>query len=275
MPSRSVRLRHRARICGWCGVLDGADLFCAGPLRQSWQDRKSRGRRAWPCSEARLRLPLPHAKQVRPIEQCVGGFLGAVVGLAGLARWVGLAGLAPWWCGGLDGANLFCAGPLRQPWQDRKAGAEKHGPVRAQRYDCRHPTQTESAPSSMGWAASGERWLGWRGWLGGWGGEVGSWWCGVLDEANLFCAGPLRQPWQDRKAGAEKHGPVRAQRYDCRHPTQNKSAPSSSWHRKVRVSSGRHCCRSRVVGLAGLAPRISRRIYSCGRLRRLLTLAAI
>ncbi|MBM7776038.1 hypothetical protein JOD54_006242 [Actinokineospora baliensis] len=42
-------------------VLRGAPaLPVAGP--QSW------GRRAWPCPRRTLRLPLPHAKQVRPIE---------------------------------------------------------------------------------------------------------------------------------------------------------------------------------------------------------------
>ncbi|MBM7771472.1 hypothetical protein JOD54_001676 [Actinokineospora baliensis] len=97
----------------WCGGLDGANLFCAGPLRYPWQDRKSRGRKAWPCSEARLRAPLPHAKQVRPIEQLAprgpsvqwsaplsesGGRGGTgcsecpVVGLAGLARRAGFRG---------------------------------------------------------------------------------------------------------------------------------------------------------------------------------------
>ncbi|GAA3001906.1 hypothetical protein GCM10010483_53660 [Actinokineospora diospyrosa] len=43
----------------------------------------------------------------------------------------------------------------------------------------------------------------------------------------MFCVGPLRHPWQNRKAGAQKQALPREQRYGCRPPTQNKSAPSS------------------------------------------------
>ncbi|GAA3013373.1 hypothetical protein GCM10010483_67790 [Actinokineospora diospyrosa] len=42
--------------------------------------------------------------------------------------------------------DLFCAGPLRHPWQDRKAGAEKTGPVRYRRYGCRPPHTKQVHP---------------------------------------------------------------------------------------------------------------------------------
>ncbi|GAA2975063.1 hypothetical protein GCM10010483_18940 [Actinokineospora diospyrosa] len=62
----------------------------------------------------------------------------------------------------------------------------------------------------------------------------------------MFCVGPLRHPWQDRKAGAEKHGPVRYRRYGCRPPTQNKSAPSSR-----PGTSDSDCPRAEQVGWGG------------------------
>ncbi|GAA2996162.1 hypothetical protein GCM10010483_46120 [Actinokineospora diospyrosa] len=37
----------------------------------------------------------------------------------------GNIGPDPRQCEKLDGVDLFCAGPLRHPWQDRKAGAQK------------------------------------------------------------------------------------------------------------------------------------------------------
>ncbi|MBM7775681.1 hypothetical protein JOD54_005885 [Actinokineospora baliensis] len=95
-----------------------------------------------------------------------------------------------------------------------------------------------------------------------------------LDVVDLFCVGPLRRPWQDRKAGAEKRGPVRAEtlRTPLPHTKQvhhiEQLAPATSecpvvasWPRgrvvelapELRVSSGRQCRRSRVVVLAPAA----------------------
>ncbi|MBM7771034.1 hypothetical protein JOD54_001238 [Actinokineospora baliensis] len=68
---------------------------------------------------------------------------------------------------GSMGRTWFARGPCATRGRTAKAGAEKHGPAARQGYGHRHPTQTKSAPSSIGWAASWERWLGWRGWLGG------------------------------------------------------------------------------------------------------------
>ncbi|MBM7775231.1 hypothetical protein JOD54_005435 [Actinokineospora baliensis] len=161
---------------------------------------QSRGRKAWPCSEATLRLTSPHTKQVHPIEQ-----------------------LAPATSGGGGGAG---------------------------------------GVGSVGWV--------WVGQLGGWAGGLARWvgrlrlrhrdpvreFRALLDVVDLFCAGPLRQPWQDRKAGAEKHGPAARRRYGCRPPTQYRSTPSSRWHQRLRVSSGRLRRRGRAAGMAPPAPSV-------------------
>ncbi|MBM7770215.1 hypothetical protein JOD54_000419 [Actinokineospora baliensis] len=109
--------------------LDAVDLFCVGPLRQPWQDRKSRGRKAWPCSEARLRLTSPHTKQVHPIEQ-----LAPATPSVQWLLWVGWLGGLGWhqrlpsvqWlamrsgrAGGRDGAGRAGrAGRRRRPARD-------------------------------------------------------------------------------------------------------------------------------------------------------------
>ncbi|GAA3006904.1 hypothetical protein GCM10010483_59790 [Actinokineospora diospyrosa] len=50
-----------------CDKLDGANLFCAGPLQHPWQNRKAGAQKqALPLTT--LRVLSPHAKQVRPIE---------------------------------------------------------------------------------------------------------------------------------------------------------------------------------------------------------------
>ncbi|MBM7773925.1 hypothetical protein JOD54_004129 [Actinokineospora baliensis] len=208
----------------------GRTCFARGPCA-------ARGRTAklGPKSMAlqRTTLRTPHPTQTGPPHRAVGW-------RTSWERWLaGGASSEPSSCGGLDGANLFCAGPLRQSWQDRKAGAEEHGPVRAERYDCRSPTQNKSAPSSL-WvggflgAVAGlaglARWVGLAG-LGR-GGAVGSM------GRTCFARGPCTSRRRTAKAGAEKHGPAARQGYDCRSPTQNKSAPSSSWHLGFRVSSG-------------------------------------
>ncbi|MBM7772398.1 hypothetical protein JOD54_002602 [Actinokineospora baliensis] len=151
----------------WCGVLDGADLVCAGPLRYPWQDRKSRGRKAWPCSEARLRAPPPHTNQVRPIEHWVGGFLGAVVGLAGLARWAGLAGPVRGGPVCSMGRTWFARGPCATRGRTAKLGPKSMALSAHNATGTATPHKPSPPHRAFGACGFWERWSGWRGRLGG------------------------------------------------------------------------------------------------------------
>ncbi|MCP2274292.1 hypothetical protein LV75_006826 [Actinokineospora diospyrosa] len=68
-------------------------------------------------------------------------------------------------CDELDGANLFCAGPLQHPWQDRKAGAQKQALPRGNATGVVPPRKT-SPPHRAGLAPATptvqalSRWVG-------------------------------------------------------------------------------------------------------------------
>ncbi|MBM7776172.1 hypothetical protein JOD54_006376 [Actinokineospora baliensis] len=76
--------------------------------------------------------------------------------------------------GGLDGANLFCAGPLRQPWQDRKAGAEKHGPAAHNATTAATPPKTGPPHRAVCGRLPSVQWLAMRSESGDWAGGAGS-----------------------------------------------------------------------------------------------------
>ncbi|MBM7775013.1 hypothetical protein JOD54_005217 [Actinokineospora baliensis] len=172
----------------WLGVLDGANLFCAGPLRQSWQDRKSRGRRAWPCSEARLRLPSPTQNRSTPSSSWHQRLLGAVVGLAGLARWAEVAPAASgsarlrhfdpvrgvWVCS--MGRTCFARGPCASRGRTAKLGPKSMALSAQNATTAATPRKTSPPHRAVGWAASEcpvvalgglARWVGFQ---VGWGG---------------------------------------------------------------------------------------------------------
>ncbi|GAA2983287.1 hypothetical protein GCM10010483_29420 [Actinokineospora diospyrosa] len=105
-----------------CGKLDGANLFCVGPLQHPTQNRKAGAQKqALPLTT--LRVLSPHAKQVRPIEPAWHQRLRLSTRWAGRAaesglRWhrqvPSIQWLIKWVEADLTGAGLAPLGPSSQ-----------------------------------------------------------------------------------------------------------------------------------------------------------------